>query len=154
MKTNITEDMHIHEQWYEEAKKQTLTTLPEFCRSLSEDYHHDYGTICHAITAAGIATMWAMNHTEQGGITGFQASCIMWEFIKNWMGKEGHSLRLLDYSECGDNTSPAKMEIQNLKSQISILKAQLEDAKGRLASSSNYISWLESQDKREMPYNV
>jgi hypothetical protein len=91
-KQNITETMKIHEQWYKEAKTQTLETLPQFISHLLGDYVHDYGTICHALAAGGIATMWAMNNHPQGGITGFQAGAIMWEFIRNWN---------YEYNKCG-----------------------------------------------------
>ncbi|MFH1665341.1 MAG: hypothetical protein ABIA77_04245 [Candidatus Omnitrophota bacterium] len=96
----ITEEMKIHEEWYKEAKSKGMSfeTLPEFLKKLCENYTHDYGTICHALTAGAIATMWAMNKTDQGGITGFQASCIMWELIKNWMSYEG-PMKLLQYDE-------------------------------------------------------
>lgn len=94
----ITESDNEHQKWYEEAKSQTIETLPIFLKHLTEDYSHDYGTICHAITAGAIATSWAMNKTPQGGITGFQASCIMWEFIKNWMSYKG-ALRLIKYED-------------------------------------------------------
>ena len=36
----------------------------------------DYGTVCHAIALSAVA------RTAQGGITGFQAGAVMWEFIK------------------------------------------------------------------------
>lgn len=94
---NEKEHQDIIKSWYEEAKKMTLEKLPEFLRHLNEDYCHDYGTICHAITASGIAAMWATDHSC-GGITGFQAGCIMWEFIKHWnyeYNKTG--LKLIDY---------------------------------------------------------
>lgn len=97
---NITEEMKIHEQWYKEAqdKDMTLETIPAFLKKLTTEYNHDYGTICHALTAGAIATMWAMNRTPQGGITGFQSGCIMWEFIRNWNGEKG-PLRLIKYDE-------------------------------------------------------
>lgn len=82
---SITEEDHIHDEWYKEAKGATMETLPEFLKKLTEDYAHDYGTVCHALAAGAIATCWAMDRTEYGGITGFQASCIMWQFIMNWM---------------------------------------------------------------------
>ena len=74
----------IIEEWRKEATKVTLKTLPVFLDKLMNDYKHDYGTICHAISIGSIATMWAMNNEEQGGITGFQAGIIMWENIRNW----------------------------------------------------------------------
>lgn len=84
MKQQITEEMKIQNEWYKEAKKQTVETLPEFVRHLTEDYSHDYGTICHAVAAAGIAAMYAVDNSPTGGITGFQAGCIMWKVIREW----------------------------------------------------------------------
>jgi hypothetical protein len=97
-KESITEEMQVHQEWYKEANSMTLEQLPEFLRKLTEDYRHDYETICHAYAAGAIATMWAMNKTPTGGITGFQASCIMWELIKGWMGYKG-AMKLVKYDE-------------------------------------------------------
>ena len=83
MKT-ITEEMKIHEEWYKQAKEQTLETLPAFLNHLINDYGHDYGTICHAIAAGAIGAAYALERSPQGGITGFQAGCIMWCFIRHW----------------------------------------------------------------------
>ena len=96
----ITESDNVHEEFYKEAtsKEMSLEKLPAFLKKLTKEYRHDYGTICHALTAGAIATMWAMNRTPQGGITGFQASCIMWEFIKQWMGYKT-PMRLIKYEE-------------------------------------------------------
>lgn len=97
-KQAITEEDQKHLEWYEEARGMTLEKLPEFLRKLSEDYSHDYGTCVHMIAASAIAAAWAMNNTPSGNITGFQASCVMWEFIQRWGGYERKPLRLLDYS--------------------------------------------------------
>jgi len=98
MKTAITEKMKVHEEWYKEAKKQSLQSLPEFLRHLMDDYKHDYGTICHAISAGAIATAWAMNDHPQGGITGFQAGFIMWGFIRYWNHEHNKTgLSIVDY---------------------------------------------------------
>ena len=93
----ITEEMRIHDEWYKESANITLETLPEFLKKLSEDYEHDYGTICHAVSASALAAAKAMDKSPQGGITGFQASCIMWEFIKHWMHIKNEPLRLIKY---------------------------------------------------------
>ena len=77
----ITEEQHLEKDWYKEAKEQTLETLPKFINHLMNDYEHDYGTVCKAISACMLATMSACDKEPQGGITGFQASCIMWELI-------------------------------------------------------------------------
>ena len=81
-KQKIDESMNLQEQWYKDANAQTLETLPAFLNHLLNDYEHDYGTIVHAITAGAIATVWAMNRTENGGISGFQAGYLMWGFIR------------------------------------------------------------------------
>lgn len=93
----ITEEMGVHKEWYKQAKEITAETLPEFIRHLSEDYNHDYGTICHALAAGAIATCWVINRSPSGGITGFQAGGVMWEFIKNWMHYENDPMRLVKY---------------------------------------------------------
>jgi hypothetical protein len=94
----ITEEMNIQDKWYEDARHMTLEKLPEFLDKLAFEYQHDYGTICHAIAASAIAASWAMNDTEQGGITGFQAGAIMWEYIRHWQHFKG-PMRLVTYSD-------------------------------------------------------
>ena len=88
-----------HRGEYEEARAQTVATLPEFVRKLTEDYSHDYGTICHAIAAAALAAAHAVDHSPAGGITGFQSGCIMWEFIQEWQHLRGKPLRLTNYED-------------------------------------------------------
>lgn len=88
----------IKAEWQEKAKKCTIETLPAFLSELTEKYQHDYGTICHAVAIAAVAAAWAVNHSPTGGITGFQAGAIMWQFIREWNcsgNKTG--LRLVDY---------------------------------------------------------
>ena len=81
----IKEEDKVQEEWYTESRHMTVENLPKFFQKLTEQYGHDYGTICHAMAAGALATMRAMDKTPQGGITGFQAGAIMWEFIKRWM---------------------------------------------------------------------
>jgi hypothetical protein len=95
-KKKITEKSGEHNKWYEEASKQTLESLPEFLSHLANNYVHDYGTICHAVAASALAAAYAMNASPAGGITGFQAGCIMWEFIQKWMNYKS-PLKLIDY---------------------------------------------------------
>jgi hypothetical protein len=63
--------------------------LSKFVGRLITDYTHDYGTICHAVAASAIAGANCMNHSPQGGITGFQAGAIFWEFYGAWMHEKG-----------------------------------------------------------------
>lgn len=67
----------------------TLAQLPAFIERLMNGYRHDYGTVCHAVAACALAAAHAANRTEGGGITGFQAGAIMWEFIRHWRGLDG-----------------------------------------------------------------
>ncbi len=80
----IKEEDNEQEQWYKDAHEQTLDTLPNFINHILKDYQHDYGTICHALAAGAVATTWAMNHSDQGGITGSQAGAIMWKYMEHW----------------------------------------------------------------------
>ena len=100
MATAINEEMHVEKEWFKEAKEQTIETLPQFINHLMNDYRHDYGTICHALSAAALAAVYAADKSPQGGITGFQASFIMWDFIKQWMYPYNKcGLRLVDYDD-------------------------------------------------------
>lgn len=99
-KLNEEKDRDIIQEWYKQAKQQTVETLPKFIKHLTEDYIHDYGTICHAVTAAGLAGMWAVDHSPEGGITGFQAGAIQWLFIREWTYKSNKcGLKLMDYDK-------------------------------------------------------
>jgi hypothetical protein len=99
MKIKITEEDETHKKFYEEAKIQTLESFPEFLNKLVNDYEYDYGTICHAITAAAIGAAKSIDRSDAGGITGFQAGAIMWEFIKHWMHLDNELLRLINFDD-------------------------------------------------------
>jgi hypothetical protein len=93
-------DRDVIDQWRQKSRDMTMKDLPEFLRHLSEDFEHDYGTICHAIAAAGVAAMRALDRTPEGGITGFQAACIMWEIIVGWRTEyRGKPLKLVNYEK-------------------------------------------------------
>jgi hypothetical protein len=98
----ITEKDGVHKEWYVQAKADTMSmeTLPAFLAHLMNDYHHDYGTVCHALSAGAVATAYAMNRAEgaRGGITGFQSGCVMWSFIKHWSDLTGPA-RLVKYED-------------------------------------------------------
>jgi len=90
----------IKEQWEKEAKEMTLEALPKFLKRLTEEYRHDYGTICSAMAVGAVATAYAVNKTPQGGITGFQAGAVMWDFISGWLFKDNKiGLTLINYDD-------------------------------------------------------
>ena len=98
----ITEDMHLQDEWYKRAKDMKPEDFLDFANELSKRYEHDYGTVCHAMAAIGLAAMYAFNKTDgaRGGITGFQAGCVMWEVIRH-MNYENNKcgLRLLNMDD-------------------------------------------------------
>lgn len=96
----ITEEMHLEKEWFEQAEKQTVDTLPAFIKHVMNDYGHDYGTVCHAIAACALAAVEAANKLPTGGITGFQAGFVMWDFVRKLnypINKCG--LRIIDYDD-------------------------------------------------------
>lgn len=100
MPKTITEEMKEQDKWYKEAKSMTMAELPKFLSKLTEDYNHDYGTICHAISAAAIGAAWSVERTPQGGITGFQAGAVMWEFLRQWSFSSNKAgLKIVDYDK-------------------------------------------------------
>lgn len=100
MAQQINEKMNLHEQWYEEARKlESFSEFAEFARKLDQDYIHDYGTICHAVAAVAVGAAATFDRTsKQGGITGFQAGMVMWQFIRQWLRKDG-PMKLVDYND-------------------------------------------------------
>lgn len=94
----ITEESGEHKQWQSQAKEQTLKTLSDFINGLMNDYNHDYGTIIHAMAAGMEATFSAMNKDKQGGITGFQDGCLMWEVLRHSFHIKA-PCRLVDYKD-------------------------------------------------------
>ena len=95
----ITEEMNVHEEWYKQVDKiKTAEDLMAFVNHVLNDYNHDYGTACHAAAACALAGAWLGSRAE--GITGFQASFVMWLFIRHWQ-KENNKcgLKLVDYDD-------------------------------------------------------
>jgi len=91
-------EQEYREAVYAEAKEvKTPEALAEF---IAKRYAEtlDYGTIVYACSATMQAAFNVMNaHPQFGGITGFQASCLMWEMVKKFgMFSEG-PLRIQDF---------------------------------------------------------
>lgn len=82
----IKEEDGIHKNWKKMAKiVESPEGLEKFVRHLKEDFQHDYGTAVHAIAAAMIAAYRAVDSGPGSGITGFQAGCLAWEMIDEFM---------------------------------------------------------------------
>jgi len=111
-------DRDILDSWKDEYKKiNNVKDLATFVDHLMNDYTHDYGTIIHAMYAAMMATFYCLEHSPQGGITGFQASCLGHMFIKEFfMLREAY--RIIDYGEmlypqCEDRYTTIPVSIFN-----------------------------------------
>lgn len=87
-KIKATEEMHLEKEWFKEASKTQTKNVNKFIEHVFRDYNHDYGMVVHAVSAAALAAAWA--GASELGITGFQASLVMWDFIQQWthIGKE------------------------------------------------------------------
>lgn len=97
---SVTEEMHPEKEWFAEARKQTMDTLPAFMNKIMNGYSHDYGTICHAVAACAIGAAWAADRAPSGDITGFQAGFVMWDFIKQWSFRDNEcGLKIVDYDK-------------------------------------------------------
>lgn len=98
-KKPITEEMHLEKEWFKEAENiKSVEELSKFVDKMLNSYQHDYGTACHAIAACSAACAWLGAKVE--GITNFQASFVMWDFIRNWMYKDNAcGLRLVDHDD-------------------------------------------------------
>lgn len=93
---HITEEDQVHLEWYKQARKLSVDELPEFTRRLLDDYHHDYGTCCHAVAAIALASASAAN--KEVGLTGFQAGQVMWQFVGQWLRIDA-PLTFIDYTK-------------------------------------------------------
>lgn len=79
------------------ATPKTPAELVTFFEELNA-YKHDYSTICHALGAGAVAATRMLDAwLKQGGITGFQAGFVMWEFISGWMHKDDEPMRLVSF---------------------------------------------------------
>lgn len=84
-------------KWYEARPTNAaeLTALIEDILSVE----HTYSSIVEGVAAAACAAARTINaHPEQGGITGFQASFVMWRFLEHFMQMRG-PLRVVRYEE-------------------------------------------------------
>lgn len=72
--------------------------LTDFLKDIELNYNRGYGDTPRAIAQACLAVGWYLSRAF--GITGFQASIVMWDFILGWQ-KTGNktSLKLVDYDD-------------------------------------------------------
>ena len=123
-------------KWYEARPTNAaeLTALIEDILSVE----HTYSSIVEGVAAAACAAARTINaHPEQGGITGFQASFVMWRFLEHFMQMRG-PLRVVRMTA----KAPAITAEE---------RARLREQAMRLASDSDYaiIALVDALDAAE-----
>ena len=74
----------------------SLDELTEYIKNVKDNYNIGYGTAPRAIAQAVLATAWYLS--KEFGITGFQAGCVMWDFIRDWSYSHNKcGLKIVDY---------------------------------------------------------
>lgn len=84
---------------YEKANNvRTKDQLDELLDEVINSNDLDYGKIVYAMSACMIATSKYIDRSEVGGITGFQASCIGWEMVREFMIYDNKTgMKIVDY---------------------------------------------------------
>lgn len=93
-------EFEYKEYIYQRAKNvKTKEELDSLLKDVIKSKDLDYGKIVYAICACMNATMNYIDNSPVGGITGFQASFIGWEMVKEYMSisKDSPGLKLIDY---------------------------------------------------------
>lgn len=77
-------EFEVQEKLRNERREiKTFDELVSYLKNIEENYNCGYGSSPRAIAQACLAVGWYLSGSF--GITGFQASCVMWDFIKDWM---------------------------------------------------------------------
>lgn len=94
----MTDELELKAAWMAEAQKQTMVTIGPFLKKLAA-HTPSYGTTPRAVAAAAVGAAWALDSSPNGGITGFQAGCVMWDFIQSWHGTGDRPMQLIDFQD-------------------------------------------------------
>lgn len=86
---------------YEKANNvKTKKDLDALLKEVINDKELDYGKIVYAMSACMIATLKYIDRSDVGGITGFQASFVGWEMIREFIIYDNKtSMKIVDYDE-------------------------------------------------------
>ena len=70
--------------------------LVEFLQHVKDNCNCGYGEAPRSIAQASLAVAWYLSN--EFGITGFQAGCVMWDFLRDWHFRSNKcGLKLIDY---------------------------------------------------------
>lgn len=101
VKLTVTESSEFELKKSLEEKRKSIKTfedLTAFLEYVKNNCNSGYGEAPRAIAQASLAVAWYLSSAY--GITGFQASCAMWDFIQGWTKTHNEcGLRLVDYDD-------------------------------------------------------
>lgn len=84
----MTEEEYRKSVYTRAGEVKTTKDLVKFIEEVTT-YKHDYGTIVYGCYAAMKAAFNVVNRSPMGGITGFQAGCLGWEAVKEFLSIKG-----------------------------------------------------------------
>jgi len=95
----VSEEFKVKDLLEKERKNiKSMKDLIEFLKKINKEYNYGYGTAPRAIAQAALATAWYLS--GEFGITGFQASFVMWDFVRDWMCPSNKcGLKLVDFDK-------------------------------------------------------
>lgn len=96
---NENREFVVKEQLEKERKDiKSFDDLVAFLQRVKDNCNTGYGTAPRAIAQAALATAWFLS--SDFGITGFQAGCVMWDFLRDWMYSGNKcGMKIVDYDE-------------------------------------------------------
>lgn len=92
-------EFEVREQLQNERKNiDTFEDLVSFLKKVKENCNTGYGTAPRSIAQAVLAVAWYL--ATDFGITGFQASFVMWDFIRDWLFPRNEcGMKIVDYDD-------------------------------------------------------
>ena len=96
---NEANEFKVKEQLENERKNiKSFDDLIAFLQKVKDTYNTGYGIAPRAIAQAALATAWYLS--SEFGITGFQASFVMWDFIMDWQYRNNKcGMRIVNYDD-------------------------------------------------------
>ena len=92
-------ELELRDKLADERKNiKTFDDLIFFLQNVKENCNTGYGEAPRAIAQAALATAWYLS--SEFGITGFQAGCVMWDFIRDWSFRDTKcGLKIVSYDD-------------------------------------------------------
>jgi len=132
---------------YDEAKQiSSMDELVKFINKMADDGEDTYVGAIYAANAAALATLWFINRRLH--LTGFQADCVMWEFLYSWeyiSNKCG--LRIIDYDKM---LHPENGYLFNKTIPQDIFTSLQQEAKQRLKDAELYGNGLSNDVRKHL----